>query len=112
MNYSSPVIIIYKCNEKVSSVKKSLRTVEISGDALSFTAELSRSFFSTIYQANCSFVSLFGEHCEKPVIISLLVVWIQEQMSSFAEVLSRQVELPFIVKKIKKIYVCSITSAE
>eukprot|EP01038_Epipyxis_sp_PR26KG_P012943 gene12943-17352_t len=80
-------------SSQVNGIKKVLRDVEVSGDTLTFTTELSHSFFLAISDASTSFLHLFGEHCEKPTIMSLLLVWIQGQVSAFAEVLSRQILL-------------------
>ena len=76
---------------KVIGIKKALRNVEFSGDTLQYTAELSRNFFKVLMESSSSFLQLFGDSCEKPAIMSLLLQWIHTQMGSYVEILARQV---------------------
>jgi hypothetical protein len=82
---------------KVVGIRKVLKGVEFTGDTLLYTAELSRSFFVVLTDSSESFLQLFGESCEKPAIMALLLQWIHAQVAAFVEVLARQVRPAFSV---------------
>jgi hypothetical protein len=80
---------------QVGSINKVLRGPNSEsaggGDSLQFAGDISKSFFSVLLEATRSFFELFDSHCDNPSIMSLLVDWVQNQTTSFIEVLARQV---------------------
>lgn len=74
-----------------SAMKRSLRSVDSTGDTVTFASQLSTSFFSALQEACLTFGSLFEEHYAKPEILNLLLNWVQKQVSAYVEILIPQV---------------------
>lgn len=74
-------------------MKRALHSVESTGDTVAFAAELSTSFFTTLQEACQSFRTLFEEHFEKVEILNLLLVWVQQQVNVYVEILVPAVSL-------------------
>lgn len=72
-------------------MKRSLRSVDSTGDTVTFASQLSSSFFSALQEACLTFGSLFEEHYAKPEILNLLLNWVQKQVSAYVEILIPQV---------------------
>ena len=68
-------------------MKRSLRSVESTGDTVTFAAELSASFFGALQDGCVSFKMLFDDHYDKPEILNLLLEWVQGQIASYVEIL-------------------------
>jgi hypothetical protein len=68
-------------------MKRSLRSVDSTGDTVTFASELSTSFFTALQEACQSFSALFEEHYTKPKILNLLLNWVQKQVASYVEIL-------------------------
>ena len=68
-------------------MKRALRSVESTGDTVAFAAELSTSFFSALQEACQSFKTLFEEHYDKAEILNLLLLWVQQQVNAYVEIL-------------------------
>lgn len=73
--------------EQVSSIKRALRSVDSTGDTVTFTAELSLSFFTALQEGCATFGTLFEEHYNKPEILHLLLTWVQKQIALYVEIL-------------------------
>lgn len=94
---------------KASSIKKLLLTatamdaattsssnatsVVSSNDPVGFAVDLSTSFFGVLMETLQSFRSLFDVHFDRPEILNLLLSWIQQQVTSYVEVLTTQVKI-------------------
>jgi hypothetical protein len=74
-------------------MKRSLRSVDSTGDTVTFASELSTSFFTALQEACQSFSALFEEHYTKPEILNLLLNWVQKQVASYVEILIPHVSL-------------------
>lgn len=72
-------------------MKKVLRGIDSVGDHFLFAKDLSNSFFVALIEASLSFIQLFEEKYETPSIMTLLLHWIQSQISSYVEVFLKQV---------------------
>ena len=68
-------------------MKRSLRSVDSTGDTVTFAAELSASFFTALQEACQTFRTLFEEHYQKPEILHLLLTWVQKQVALYVEIL-------------------------
>ena len=88
---------IYTLISKVLVIKKVLKASSESatggGDVSVLVSELSNAFFSALSDATLCFKELFAEHYDKPAITALLLGWVQNQITSFVELLSRHVSL-------------------
>ena len=72
-------------------LKASSESATGGGDVSVLVSELSNGFFSALSDATMCFKELFAEHYDKPAITALLLGWVQNQITSFVELLSRHV---------------------
>lgn len=86
--------------EQMSNMKRALRSVESTGDTVAFAAELSTSFFTALQEACASFKTLFEEHYDKPEILNLLLMWVQQQVNAYVEILVPAVRATLYVVRV------------
>jgi hypothetical protein len=78
---------------QAGAMKRSLRSVDSTGDTVTFASQLSTSFFSALSEACLTFGTLFEEHYAKPEILNLLLGWVQKQVALYVEILIPQVSV-------------------
>jgi hypothetical protein len=84
-------------------MKRSRRSVDSTGDTVTFASQLSTSFFSALSEACLTFGTLFEEHYAKPEILNLLLGWVQKQVALYVEILIPQVWGLFAVRCVSSV---------